>query len=421
MNGGVFSGKAVLILGLVCGVSLLVGLGLAIFNDGLSVVRSTGADTFSYSALGHHGFKSLLEDLGIPVLVSRSHSGLKARHGDVLVIAEPDLVTLAGRRLDKFAEMCDLAEVVLVVLPKRQGLSDPARPTHLSHVSPLPKKYPDAVVEVLGVGGVTTPGYHSRDRNWDAGAWSDRPFIEELQLVDAENVEPILACEMGTLFGKLLVNSETRDEHLYLADIFILTDPDLLANHGLGKGQNAALAVKIMDYLRSTGGQVVFDETLHGFEVSPSAFQAFFRVPLVFILLQALLTGAALLWLANARFGSPRSEAQTSGPARGLDFLLDNTADLLAFGGHGPFLLGRYFRSSVAGVCRNLHLDLPGSHPDARQRLINISTNRSPDFDYKEMEKSVPALARQSGARNQEILNEARKIHRWLQEMSHGR
>ena len=420
MNREVFSGKAVIILAAVCGLSLLVGLSLAIFNDGLSVVRSTGADTFSFSALGHHGFQKLLGELDVPVLISRSESGHKAGYGDVLVVAEPDLVTLAARRVEKFGIMCDAADVVLVVLPKRQGVVDVARPTHLAHVGPLPVSYPRAVLEALGINDGLVSAGHSRDHVWRAGPWRDGPFIADLQLIQAGNVEPILACEAGTLLGKLVTSPATADDSNFLADIFILSDPDLLANHGLGQGRNAALAVKIVDFLRGDEGLVIFDETLHGHEVSPSVFQAFFRPPLVFLLLQVLLIVGVLLWLANARFGSPRQVVDQVGPQRGLDFLLDNTADLLAFGGHGPFLLGRYHRAAVGGVCRSLHLDLPGSSPQARQRLMNISSNRSPDFDYKEMARRVPELARTPGTRNQVILAVARKIHRWQQEMTHG-
>ncbi len=421
MNREVFSGKAVVLLAGLCGLSLLVGLALAIFNDGLSVVRSTGPDTFSYSALGHHGFRSLLEELGVPVLVSRSDSGRKVGFGDVLVVAEPDLVTLAGRRLDKFAAMGDAADVMLVVLPKRTGMADMARPTHLAQVGPVGQKYSTAVLQALGMEEVVKTGGHSRQRTWNVGPWQDRPFIADLQLVQSPALEPILACEAGTLFGKVIPGDDPSFDSLIMADTYVLTDPDLLANHGLGQGQNDVLAVKIIDFLRGPDGMVVFDETLHGHEVSPSVFQSFFRAPLVFVLLQVLLTAGALLWLANARFGSPGDHdgGEAAGPARGLDFLLDNTADLLAFGGHGPFLLGRYHRAAVAGVCRRLHLDLPGSSPQARQRLENISRQRSPRYDFGAMEKTVPDLAARPAARNHDILATAGKIHHWQQEMTH--
>ena len=38
--------------------------------------------------------------------------------------------------------------------------------------------------------------------------------------------------------------------------ILILSDPDLLSNHGLRRGDNAVLAVRLIDHLRPAGGAV---------------------------------------------------------------------------------------------------------------------------------------------------------------------
>jgi hypothetical protein len=162
----------------------------------------------------------------------------------------------------------------------------------------------------------------------------------------------------------------------------------------------------------------VLDETLHGHEVSPSVFRSLFRVPLVFVLMQLLVVGGMLLWLANGRFGSPG--AVPSSRKQGLDFLLDNTAELLEYGGHGPFVLGRYHRAATAAVCRRLHLDLPVSSPAARKRLMNITAVRSPSFKFAKIESQVPATAADKDARSQRVLALARAIHRWQQEMTHG-
>lgn len=417
-SGGAFSQRTVLVLAGLCALSLLVGLGLTVFQEELSVVRSTGPDTYSYSALGHHGFKVLLEEMGYPVLVSRNASGNKAGRRGVLVVAEPDLAAVENQRVASFLEMCDLPEAVLVVLPKRLGTPDPGQPRFLESVSAAPQRSAELILSSLGITAPVKRAGHSRGLTWDRGVWSDRPFIDDVQLIAAENLTPIIACPEGTLLGKLRVTADTPDEALFFGEILVLTDPDLLANHGLRKGRNAEIAVKIIDYLRDEQGVVVFDETLHGHAVSPSLFRAFFRIPLVFVLLQVLLTGAAFLWLANGRFGSPRPAAPAG--ALGLEFLIDNTAELLEYGGHGPFVLGRYFRAAESAVCRRLHLDSPHTSPTARERLTNISRTRSPEFDFKKMAGQVPAVALDGAAKPAEVLALARAIHRWQQEMTHG-
>lgn len=418
MSNRTFSNRTVAILVGLCAFSLLVGLGLAIFQEELSTVRSTGSDTFSYSALGHHGFMTLLEELGYPVLASRNNSAEKVGYSGVLVLAEPDLVTLERQRTEKFEELCEISGTTLVVLPKRRGNPDPGRPTFISSVANLPQENIQAILMALNIESeVKRPG-HSRNLHWDAGSWSDRPFIDDIQLIQADNVAPLIACPEGTLLGHLRITKGSYQDYWHLGDILILTDPDLLANHGLRKGNNGTIAVKIIDYLRGLQGTVVFDETLHGHEVSPSVFRSFFRIPLVFVMLQVLLTGAAFLWLANGRFGSPRPTAEVRG--RGLDYLIDNTAQLLEFGGHGPFVLGRYYRAALGSVCRRLHLEVPRKDSAARARLVNISHTRSPAFKFEQMEGKVPAVALDSSARPQEILALARAIHRWQQEMTHG-
>lgn len=418
MSARSFSKRTVAVLAGLCAISLLVGLGLAIFQEELTVVRSTGSDTFSYSALGHHAFKALLEDLGYPVLASRNNSAEKVGYEGVLVLAEPDLVTLGRQRSDKFRELCETSEATLVVLPKRRGSPDTGRPTFLGSVSDQSPLNSQAILEALDIQSDLIRRNHSRSMHWNAGRWADRPFIDHIQLIQADNVEPLIACSEGTLLGQLRITESSFVDYWHLGDILILSDPDLLENHGLGQGNNAAIAVKIIDYLRGGQGAVVFDETLHGHEVSPSVFRSFFRIPLVFVLLQVLLTGAAFLWLANGRFGSPQPAPEARG--RGLDYLIDNTAELLEFGGHGPFVLGRYYRAALGSVCRRLHLELPRTSANARSRLVNITHMRSPEFNFGKMDKEISSVARDSSSRPPQVLALARAIHRWQQEMTHG-
>jgi hypothetical protein len=417
MTQGVFSSRTLLLLVGLCSLSLVVGLVVGIFQEEIGGVRSSGADAFSYSALGHRGFTRLLEESGVPVLVSRSNSGAKAGPEGLLLVAEPDLVSQGFMREQKFLEMLAGRAATLVVLPKRTGAQDAGKPAHLASVANLPTTQTQVVLDALGVTGTLVRNVgHTRDLSWGQRAWPGRPFIDDVQLVDSLNLEPLLASEHGILLGR--VKEDPFHPENYVGGVFVLSDPDLMANHGLGLGQNASIMLKIINDLRGPEGVVVLDETLHGHEVSPSVFRSLFRVPLVFVLMQLLVVGGMLLWLANGRFGSPG--AVPSSRKQGLDFLLDNTAELLEYGGHGPFVLGRYYRAATAGVCRRLHLDLPGTSPAARARLMNITAVRSPSFKFSKIENQVPATAADKDARSQQVLVLARAIHRWQQEMTHG-
>ena len=413
-----FSRRTVLILAGLFTLSLMVGLALTIFQEELSVVRSSGSDSFSYSAIGHRGFKTLVEELGFQTFTSRNNSGEKTGDSGLLVLAEPNLATQIQHRKGELRLMCDQANSILIVLPKRGGVPDPYRPGHLESVYNLPPENSDLILGALGIDESLIKAGHSRDLHWTEGSWSDRPFIDDLQLLYTEKLIPIIASPEGVLLGEFISDIDAENNNWFYGTVYILTDPDMLANHGLNQGNNAAIAARILDFTGSSGGAVVFDETLHGHEVSPSMFRSFFRVPMVFILLQVLLTAGVFMWLATGRFGSPLAAKKAQG--LGLDYLINNTAELLDFGGHGPFVLGRYYQAGINSICRRLHLELPGSSIEARKRLLNISTNRSPDWEFEKMAVDIPAAALDNSIKPQETLKFARAIHRWQQEMTNG-
>jgi hypothetical protein len=350
------------------------------------------------------------------VVASRFDSETKAGYYGTLVVAEPDLVSNPVKRIALFERMPLKAFTMLVVLPKRRGLPDPENPHWLGVVEFPSDENSKLILKTMGIEGELKRGRSSAAMRWDAGEWHDTPIIDQVQLLTSRELDPIIATDDGMLLGYYF--SEDEDHPFSFVDIFVLTDPDLLANHGLGRGRNAALAVKIIDYLRQDIGLVVIDETLHGHESSDSSFASFFRFPLIFVTLQILVSVIALIWMAAGRFGSPlkQAEAQRRGPA----FLIDNTADLLQYSGHSAFVLRRYFLASLTRICRRLHVDLPGSRPAARTRFINISESRSSDFDFAAMETQTQVLAKLEKNRPGEVLDAADAIYRWQQEMTNG-
>ncbi len=61
------------------------------------------------------------------------------------------------------------------------------------------------------------------------------------QLVRGDDLQPIVSSERGMLIGEL--NERGRR-------IWVLSDPDVISNHGLARGGNAALAVASIKRLR---------------------------------------------------------------------------------------------------------------------------------------------------------------------------
>jgi hypothetical protein len=115
--------------------------------------------------------------------------------------------------------------------------------------------------------------------------------------------------------------------------MFILAEPDLLANHGLKDQRTAALAVQIIQRLRPNDGPVAFDLTLHGFGQTRNLLKTLLVPP--FLALTLSILAAALLAGLHAfgRFGPARDEP------RALPFgkaaLIDNAAGLIRRAGRG--------------------------------------------------------------------------------------
>ena len=67
---------------------------------------------------------------------------------------------------------------------------------------------------------------------WRTGSFRARPALGAPQLVRSTELQPHIACEHGVLLGRA---GGDRGR------VWVLTDPDILANHAIANGQNAAL------------------------------------------------------------------------------------------------------------------------------------------------------------------------------------
>src|SRR6202035_5219635 len=118
-----------------------------------------------------------------------------------------------------------------------------------------------------------------------------------VQMIEDGNLRPIIAGG-----GQMLVGERAdRDRR-----IWILSDPDMLSNHGLLTGRNADFAIGLINALRPPQGGVVFDETVRGYR-TPSAnpLTLMFQFPFVTVTIQILAAAALLLWATMRRFGVP--------------------------------------------------------------------------------------------------------------------
>ena len=274
-----------------------------IFSDEIADVRSHSPDSFSPSAIGHKALRQTLEAMGIETAARRSF-GKTPSDSDLLIVAEPDLDGLDYEELDTFRELIEDWPRVLLVLPKRDGYRSYENPLHNRRVR---LKHGSEVVECLDAIG----SYAGVDRFDSVTDWrfSGERFAEptvpgDLQLLEVgSDPTPMIECDEGTLVG--VISSGEYERGI----CWVLSDPDVLANHGFHRGDNALLAIQLIEALRGADGRVVFEEVFHGHAITPSLFRSLFRMPLAYATAHGLLILIVVLVAGTVRFGSPLAVA----------------------------------------------------------------------------------------------------------------
>ena len=109
-------------------------------------------------------------------------------------------------------------------------------------------------------------------------------------------------------------------------------------------------------------------------------------------MLQSLLLLGVVLWAGMGRFGKPLPAA--AGLGAGKEVLIDNTAKLLANGGHADDSLLLYFRQTTRAVAA--HYFLPPDLPEGERlaRLQRLTRRRTGRLNLAALETQHPPASR---------------------------
>jgi hypothetical protein len=389
----------------IAGAVLVFAISLYFMGGGeLGGPDTVGPSTFSRSALGHAGIAEVLQELSIPVVKSRSSSLDKLAPGSVLVIAEP---THTAKVEDTVRALLK-AKTVLLVLPKWLGAPSEQKPGWVAKVGEGPLSDAQWTLGLVAPRGevVREPG----SLTWTTNALEIAPILDApTQLVRGDRLRPIIGSMQGMLVGEI----SDRDHK-----VWVLADPDVIANHGLAN--NAALAVALIKKLGSGDGGVVFDETVHGLVVpTTSPFLMLFRFPFVVATAQAVIAAALLLWATLGRFGAPQIVPPPL--SAGREGLLQNMAKLVEFTGHQDVMVRRYVQETVRDVASQLHAprELTGNELIAWLQRVGLARGVTVDCEAVLLEAADPGTARRRHAAS--LVRLARDIHQWRGEIIDGR
>jgi hypothetical protein len=394
-----------LLIGWIAAAVLTFLVSLYFMGNSEQSTDTIGASTFSRSAIGYAGIADVLQKLDMPVLKSRSDSLGKVTQGGVLVIAEP----LPGAKNEDIMRTLLKADTILLILPKWVGRPSASKPGWISEAVPIDQAAAGWALRLVApkaeLANVNTA-------NWATNALNLTPNIEApIRLMHGDRLQPIIGTADGVLLG------EIRDRN---RKIWVLSDPDIISNYGLARSGNAALAVAIIERLRSGSGSIVFDETIHGFIAQPAnPLLLLFRFPFVMATIQGAFAIALLLWATLGRFGTPQpAPAVLSAGRQGL---LDNIAKLVDISGHREVMIKRYVLETLRDVGRQLHAPRGLSTAALIGWLQRVGTARGVATDCGPLIGEAAMLGESRTRNPAALVRLAREIHRWKGEILDGR
>jgi hypothetical protein len=403
---------AIVVLGVVSFAAMLYFM-----SRGESAPPSLTADpsVFSTSALGHRAAATFLRESGLTVKTRRSRRSLAADAKTAVVVAEPVFKHEDRTReeaeadLDALAEQAaDLKAPFVIVLPKWKGA--PIRTGNGMWIKEATLKERSVVVEALDQlsdsgarpSNIVRPaGQATRTIQTDAGTTVELVAPQFLRPGTA-GVRPIVSTRDGVLIGRIVSP---------FGEWFVVSDPDLLNNHGLARADNASTFLAFLrDRLGVRG--VVFDEVSHGLAAETPFMAELLNFPLVLVVVHGALLFGLLVLRGLARFGKP-----TPFPPRlmpGKTGLIENTAQLLASRGRLLTSARRYYVDVVAEVAVRYHRD-PNENPETLHKALQeATTKKGIEFNLMEVAKTMAGRGRSSTAA---ILEAAVALHDWRERM----
>jgi hypothetical protein len=394
-----FSARAVLAL-VVVGIVAFAGLAvLSAFAPELRSGADGRAHALSKSAVGYAGAPILMKAMGAPVVVSRTRP-LKPSPSLVVLTPEPGLSPQDLQAYPKGA-------MTLIVLPKWLAAPDPIRRGFVkkvglmggdSEVQELLKSYAPqsrlayrhewARPDLRGVGGAFAGVLRQR-----AGR------IDSLRTISGQGWTPLIVDDRGQA---VLVQSTKSHS------IWVLADPDLLNNQGLGDRDTARVAWTILEAARGGDRPVQFDVTLNGYARGRTLGRMFLEPPYLAATLCAVAAAILMGFHALARFGQPRRRGRAF--ALGARALVDNSADLVRMARREHELAPAY-----AALMQSLVARGAGGHAQQEGWLDDLAARRG----------AAPpgqlAAEAQGTKTRDDLLAMARKLYDWRGEMMRER
>ena len=390
---GAFNARTMLLITAIGALAFIAMLVLGAYAPDLRSGRNGGSHALSNGATGFSGIVKLVQETGRNPLIVRSDPDLQSE--DLTVISPEhgwtDLSEVLGRRG---------ARATLLVLPKWDAAPDKQRPGWVRVSGLLPAADPARTLYPATPFTIARQKTHGEPlRPLAAGAPAELQFLAPsvLQTVGSKDIEPLIVNARGAIvLGKLK-----------RGQFYILADPDLLNNHGMGDERQARAALALLDFLNSTGATAIrFDVTTNGLGRSRSPLKLAFDAPFLAVTLTIFAAMLLAGWQALVRFGPVRR------PERAIAFgkaaLVDNSAALIRKAGREAHLGGRYVDVARDRAVALFRLPPSLDSQTLESRLEALNPRRS---------FAATAQAAEQARNREELLGAAQSLNVWLEEV----
>jgi hypothetical protein len=382
----------------------LVGLAIFGFLGALFIniikddsgVPAPGATPQSESAIGQKAFITFLDAMNVEIGISIGEMLSFVGVDQLTILIEPDPAAISFRDLPRRMD----AKTVLLVLPKWRETADKDKPRWIAQAGLMERaavrEMANAVVVGVDIVRLSAPVQFNRND------YRNEPTLNRPQLMRSARLKSIIAAPEGILLGSIKRGRST---------IYVLSDPDLLNNHGLENGNNGALILGIVNRLRKDGG-VSIDYGIYRNISAKSMWRRLVEPPLVGITAVLFLSLLLLLWHASSRFGQPLGVPLPL--ERGKRALIANSAALFQTRDHSYDLLEKYLDQQLSEILREQpHI---ARHAGAAQvkALDHLGQLRGAKQNYSDIYARVKA-------RSDDPAQLAHLIYTWKREILRGK
>ena len=361
-------------------------------DDGLPVLSGLPTSAVGYSALA-----TLLRSQGIPVTYAPIDGGnLHHRIGLVIIAPVSPRIEFPGPDTHVHAH-------IMYIPPKWRLRRDPGHPGWVRSPGMLDDKS-----ALHGFNTNIPPSIFLHMSVGSDGGWWGNPRYGLSDLPEPGPVARLRSFGFTRLRAMLAVS----DDHMVLlgsGPFLLLSDPDFLDNLGMADRRTAMMAVQLIDRLR-LGGPVWIAPS-YVLTLPPGGARPFsmaFLPPFLAVTLCMLLVAILMAWQGLVRFGPVRSGTRLMSGKSGL---IDSTAGLIERTRRTPRMLPTY-----AALMRELALGTARAGNDPNRLLRQMQTKRRTTDDFFALEQKTQVVRTPS-----DLIDMARALRRWKQEMVHGR